>query len=270
MGEVHEIAARGFGAEAVAYDRARPSYPPDAVAWLAEKLRIAPGRRVVDLAAGTGKLTGLLADAGADLVAVEPVAAMRDRLHQQLPAVPLLAAVAESLPFASGSVDAVVVAQAFHWFDARQVMTELGRVVRPGGRLGLVWNARDRSLEWVDRVWSVMDRAERKAPWRDGPWDGAAEPGASTRRSTRRPAGTGTGGWSPWVEATFSHVQRSSHEEVVDRMRRVSHIAVLPPDAQQSVLDEIRTILRENPATSDKTTVGIPYRVDAMYTERLG
>ena len=134
MGEVHEVAARGFGSGAVAYDRARPSYPPEAVAWLAEKLGIAPGRRVVDLAAGTGKLTGLLAEAGADLVAVEPVTAMRDRLRQRLPAVPLLAAVAESLPFASGSVDAVVVAQAFHWFDARQAMTELGRVVRPGGR----------------------------------------------------------------------------------------------------------------------------------------
>lgn len=168
-----------------------PAYPQDAVAWLVDKLGIKPGRQVVELAAGTGKLTALLADVGADIVAVEPVASMRDLLRVWLPGVPVLAGVAEALPLADGSVDAVVVARAFHWFDARRAMDEIARVVRPGGGLGLIWNARDRSVEWVDQVWSVMARGERREPWR--------EP---------------RGGWSPWTEATFNHLQNGRFARV--------------------------------------------------------
>lgn len=268
MSEVHEIAARGFGAEASAYDRARPSYPPEAIAWMTEKLRLGPGRQVVDLAAGTGKLTYLLAKTGADLMAVEPVNSMRDRLRERLPGVPVLAGVAEALPLADHCVDAVVVAQAFHWFDARKAMAEIARVVRPGGYLGLIWNARERSLEWVDQVWSVMDRVERKAPWRDER-GGASQDEGSLARSERYLAGPGDTNWSPWIEATFFHVHYSSHDDVIDRMRSVSHIAVLPPGCQSNVLDEIRTILTDHPQTRQQATVGIPYRVDAMYSQRL-
>lgn len=261
VAEVHDVAARGFEAEAQTYDRARPSYPPDAVAWLAQNLGIGPGRSVVDLAAGTGKLTVSLAAQGARLAAVEPIPGMRAQLRRRLPGVPLLAGVAEALPFAASSLDAVVVAQAFHWFDAGQALAELARVVRAGGRLGLIWNARDRSTEWVDAVWSVMDRVEDDAPWRaygDG-------------RTSARQRGHVISGeaWSDWTEATFRHVQYCSHEDLVDRVRSVSHIAALPPASQGDVLDEVRTILREHPATRDAQTLGIPYRVDAMYAERL-
>ena len=226
MGDVHEIAARGFGAEAAAYERARPSYPPDAITWLTENLAVGPGSQIVDLAAGTGKLTRLLAGIGADLIAVEPVAGMRAKLHEQLPAVPVVAGVAEALPLADSSVDAVVVAQAFHWFDARRAMAEIARVVRPGGHLALIWNARDRSVEWVDQVWSIMDRVERHAPWRDG-----------RAGSERYLAGPGDADWSPWTEGTFFHVQHSTHDDVIDRMRSVSHIAALPsPRDRKSVV----------------------------------
>jgi SAM-dependent methyltransferase len=264
MSKVHDVAARGFGAQAEAYDRARPSYPADAVAWLARELGIRPGRRVLDLAAGTGKLTALIADSGPDLVAVEPIAAMRGQLRRRLPGVPLVGAVAEALPFAADSVDAAVVAQAFHWFDADRAMAELRRVIRPGGRLGLIWNARDRSVKWVDQIWSVLDRVEKNAPWRD---HGDSTDSAAAHRWSERELASGR--WAPFTDATFYHVHHATHDDVIDRMRSVSHVAVLPPADQAGVLAEIRAILRAHPDTRDRSTVGIPYRVDAMYTERL-
>lgn len=186
MIEVQQVAARGLGADAVACDRAGPPYPVDVITWLIDKLGIKPGRQIVDLAAGTGTLTAMLTGVGADIIVVEPVASMRDRLHARLPDVPVLAGLAEALPLADKSVDAVVVARAFHWFDARQAMHEMARVVRPGGCLGLIWNAKDRSAEWFDQVWSVLERAARPALGRD--------PGSN---------------WSPWTEATFSHLHDS-------------------------------------------------------------
>ncbi len=269
MGEVHEVAARGFEAEAVAYDRSRPSYPAPAVAWLAQTMGIGPGRRVVDLAAGTGKLTELLAGSGAELAAVEPVAGMRAQLRRRLPDVPVLAGVAEALPFASGSVDAVVVAQAFHWFDADRAVAELSRVVRVGGQFALIWNARDRSVDWVDQVWSVMDRVERQAPWRDHRDGTARRADDALRRGEQQLVGGAGSSWAPWVEAAFYHVHQSSHQDVVDRVRSVSHVAVLAAADQQAVLSEIRDILRRHPETRGRASVGIPYRVDVMCSEHL-
>ncbi|MGN6791128.1 MAG: class I SAM-dependent methyltransferase [Streptosporangiaceae bacterium] len=259
--EVHEIAYRGFQAEAETYDRARPTYPPDAVRWLTDNLDIGPGARVVDLAAGTGKLTEPLVAAGASLAAVEPVGAMRAQLRRRLPRVPALAGVAEALPFAAASLDAVVVAQAFHWFHAERALAELARVVRVGGRLGLIWNARDRSVSWVDAVWSVMDEVENNAPWRDH--------GGGGKTTVERIDIAAREPWSEWVEATFHHVQYCSHEDLVDRVRSVSHVAVLPPERQRAVLGEVRAILRDHPETAGQRTVGVPYLVDAMYAERL-
>jgi SAM-dependent methyltransferase len=248
---VHEVASSGFGAEADAYERARPSYPPDAVAWTVDALGITPGRVVADVAAGTGKFTRVLQPTGAWIVAVEPVAGMRERL----PRVPAAAATAERLPFRDQSIDALTVAQAFHWFAASDALREFHRVLRPGGRIALLWNARDRSVPWVDRVWSVMDRVERRAPWRN-------------HDEWRESAFVETPWFGPLHEATFHHEHRLTPADVVERVRSVSHVAVLPPDAQQAVLDEVRDVLREDPTTAGKDEVAIPYRVDAYWAER--
>lgn len=269
MNAVHDLAAKGFGAQAATYDKARPSYPPDAIDWLARKLRIEPGQRVVDLAAGTGKLTAPLARTGADLIAVEPVTAMRDMLRIRLPGVAAVAGVAESLPFASGSIDAVTVAQAFHWFDPARAMAELARVIRVGGRLGVIWNSLEPGTDWTDRVWSVMDRVEYRAPWRVN--SARAPRGSHYDRSSgwiERDAPRLVG-WSAWTTAVFSHAQRVTHEEVVERMLSVSHVAALAPAEQEAVLGEIRTILREHPDTRDQPILSIGYRTTAWCTERL-
>jgi len=248
---VHEVASSGFGAEADAYERSRPSYPPDAVAWIVDALDISPGRVVADVAAGTGKFTRLLAPTGAWLVAVEPVEGMRARL----PRMPTTAAAAEALPFADHSLDAITVAQAFHWFDAAVALEQFHRVLRPGGRVALVWNARDRSVPWVDRVWSIMDRVEKRAPWR-------------AHDEWREAAFVDTPFFGPLHEATFRHEQVLSPADVVERVRSVSHVAVLPPAQQDALLDEVRALLRDDPATAGRDEVALPYRVDAFWTER--
>ena len=136
------VAARGFQAGAEAYERGRPGYPTDAVDALTDALGVGPGATVVDLAAGTGKLTRLLVPSGATVIAIEPVDAMRRTLAAMLPRVPVVAGTAESMPLRDGSAGAVVAAQAFHWFDGEAALAEIHRVLAPGGRLGLVWNVR--------------------------------------------------------------------------------------------------------------------------------
>jgi ubiquinone/menaquinone biosynthesis C-methylase UbiE len=252
---VHEIAQVGFGSEADAYERARPTYPGDAVAWLADALGIAPGRAVADVAAGTGKLTRLLVATGARLVAVEPIPAMHTVLHRSTPDVDIVAATAESLSFRDDSFDAITAAQAFHWFDAARALREFHRVLRPGGRLGLLWNARDRTVGWVDRLWAVVDRVEKHAPWRN-------------HDEWRETAFVDTPWFGELHEATFRHEQSLSIDGVVDRFRSVSHVASLEPDTRDAVLDEIRELLATDPATRGRSAVAIPYRVDCYWAER--
>ena len=251
---VHEVAAAGFN-DAADYEAARPSYPPDAVAWFVDNLQLGPGARVVDLAAGTGKLTRLLVSSGAELIAAEPVAGMRDIFRASVPGVPVLACTAEQLAFRDAAFDAVTVAQAFHWFDHERAIAELARVVRPGGRVGLVWNARDRSVEWVDRVWSIMDRVEKKAPWRD-------------HDNWRDSAFRDMPGFGPLHEGEFRHTQTVTPEAMVQRVASVSHVAVLPDGERAAVLDEVRDLLASHPDTAGRADLGVPYRVDCFWFER--
>jgi SAM-dependent methyltransferase len=252
---VHEVAATGFDRGAEVYEQARPTYPPDAVAWLVEHLQIGGGTRVADVAAGTGKLTRLLSPLDAKLVGVEPVAGMRASFVEMCPVVPVVAATAEQLPLAAGSLDAITVAQGFHWFDAPAALTEFARVLRSGGRLGLVWNARDRSDSLVDQLWAIMNRVEKRAPWRD-------HEGWSDSAVVEHPD------FGALSEATFHHAQLLTRDQVLDRFRSVSHVSVLPPAEQAAVLDEIRHVLDTHHLAAGRERVTIPYRVDAYWCER--
>jgi SAM-dependent methyltransferase len=252
---VHEVAEEGFGREAEAYERVRPSYPADAVAWLADHLRLGSGRTVLDVAAGTGKLTRLLVPLGGTVVAAEPVDGMRRGFVAAVPDVPMVAATAEALPVAPQSLDAVTVAQAFHWFDADRAFEEFARVLRPRGRVGLIWNVRDRSSDWVNEVWSIMDRVEKHAPWRDHERWRDSELGA-------RP------GFGALHTETFRHEQTITPEGVVERIASVSHVAVLPPAERERVLDEVRGVVTGHPDARGRSELLIPYRVDAYWCER--
>jgi SAM-dependent methyltransferase len=217
-------------------------------------------RLVVDVGAGSGIFTRRLllrcAAADARLVAVEPVAEMRARCAASIPAVPVVGASAERLPLRDECADALTVAQAFHWFDAPAAFAEFARVLRPGRRLGLVWNTRDRSQPWTDRLWGLVAEVEADAPW------GRAEDWHTT-------ALVDTRHFEPMHGATFRHEQLLTPDDVVARVRSVSHVAVLAPEARDALLDDVRDLLRTDPATAGRDRVALPYRSDAYWAQRV-
>lgn len=146
-----------FGQAAAAYESGRPGYPSEAVAWLLEPVR-EPGRalRVADVGAGTGKLTRTIVELGADVVAVDPDADMLAALRENVRGVPTFAGTAEALPLPDSGLDAVVMGQSWHWVEPEAGSLEIGRVLRSGGSLGLIWNIRDDGVDWVRRLTAAM------------------------------------------------------------------------------------------------------------------
>jgi SAM-dependent methyltransferase len=252
--ELHDAAAQGFPGAAASYEAGRPTYPSKAVARLARELRLGTGKTVLDLAAGTGKLTALLVGSGAAVVAVEPVAEMRAVLEQALPGVPALPGTAEAIPLATGSVDAVTAGQAFHWFRVAEALAEIHRVLRPSGGLGLLWNVRDTSVPWVARLSEIMEPHRGGAPThRSGAWREALDQTPLFGRLGH--AGT-------------RHVHRLSPEGVVARVASVSFVAALPEDERGRVLAEVRELLATNPQTRGREEVELPYRTDVYWAKR--
>jgi SAM-dependent methyltransferase len=240
---IHRSAAVGYERAPAAYERGRPGYPEEAVAVLAERLGLGPGATVLDLAAGTGKLTCALAATGADVVAVEPVAEMRAALT----GVRALAGTAEEIPLEGGSVHAITVAQAFHWFRGEEALAEIHRVLRPRGGLGLVWNLRDESVPWVAELTRIMEPHRGDAPRAaSGAWREAFE------RTVL---------FEPLEAATFRHVHELSVEGLVARVASVSFIAALPEPDRIRVLAEVREL-------ADGSTVELPYRTEVYWTTR--
>jgi SAM-dependent methyltransferase len=252
---VHQAASRGFQAAADAYERGRPGYPAEAVGALVAALGIAPGRTVLDLAAGTGKLTRDLTATGAEVIAVEPVEAMRRKLAAFAPAARVFAGTAEAIPVGDASVDAVTIAQAFHWFDARAAIEEIHRVLRPGGRLALVWNVRDEVVGWVHGLTAIIEPHRGDTPThRSGAW----------RRSLDRSAR-----FSSLQRHTFRYEQRLTPDEVVDRVASVSFIAALPPGEYETVAGQVRALLAHDPQTRGLDEIVLPYRTDVYWCDRV-
>jgi SAM-dependent methyltransferase len=241
-------AAHGFDANAGAYEVARPSYPAEAVAHIVGHGGIGPGTRVLDLAAGTGKLTRLLVPTGADVVAVEPVAGMRDRLAAVLPDVEVHDGTAEALPLADGSVDAVTVAQAFHWFDAPVALSEMHRVLRPGGHLFLVWNTRDRDADWVRAFGDLLvDGPDMERPY-DSYYD--VDYAAVV---------AGSGGFAPVELWSHAWEQPSDPDLLVARAESVSVVGSLPPEDKARVLDRVRHLAETHPDLAGRDRFPFPY-----------
>jgi ubiquinone/menaquinone biosynthesis C-methylase UbiE len=255
---VHDAAARGFGRGADEYERARPGYPDAAIAFLQTEFDLCPGRVVLDLAAGTGKLTRALATTGAELVAVEPVAAMGQRLIQAVPEARLLYGTAEKLPLDDESVDAVTVAQAFHWFDAKAALREIHRVLRPGGGLAAIWNVRDESHDWVHQFTEILIAGSDGAPYRrDYTSDYWAQIFAVS------------GLYTPLESRRFPHEQATTPEMVVERAASTSFVSILPDDRRQALLDDVRRLLDEHPDLVGRDQFNFPHETDVFWCHRL-
>ena len=218
-----KLRARSFGSVAEAYERARPEYPIEAVTWLAGE----PPRDVVDVGAGTGKLTRLLAAAGHRVIAVEPLPEMRAELERAVPGVAVLDGTGEAVPLPDASADVVTVAQAFHWFDQPEALAEIARVLRPGGTLGLVWNTRDDREPWVAELRDAATGREGVAAYE-------AEQAVAA-----------AGAFGPLEAATFGLVQRLDRHTLLELVLSRSYCAVLMAEERAPVLARVERIFDE-------------------------
>ena len=209
--------ARTFGRVAGVYERTRPGYPDEAVRWMAGHATGGPGT-VLELGAGTGKLTSALLGQGHQVVATDPSRPMLTRLRKQLKGVRVVQAVAEHVPVASSSVDVVVCAQAFHWFDADRALPEIARVLRPGGTLALVWNLRDETVPWVRKLGRLIGSEQPEDPTElledSGLFDGIEH-------------------------ETFRHWQEVHRDSLVGLVESRSAVADLPDDEREAVLTKV-------------------------------
>ena len=221
---VNPIADRAFGSQAEAYERGRPGWPAETVASLLERWG---ARDVVDLAAGTGKLTRLLVD-HADVTAIEPVDGMRAVLARQVPQARVLSGTAEAIPLPDASVDAVFVAEAFHWFDLDRAPAEIARVLRPAGHLAVLFNQLDTDEPWFADLHEIVmahrlpgPQMPHTVPWREA------------------------------IEAQFGALsdEEGPHEHMVSRDEQVAQIASfssiggLPQAQREAALAECRAVL---------------------------
>jgi ubiquinone/menaquinone biosynthesis C-methylase UbiE len=237
--------AHGYSRAADAYERGRPEYPTEAVDHTVRTLGIGPGKTVLDLAAGTGKFTSALVPTGASIIAIEPVAGMRERLAAKLPGVVTVDGIAEAIPLPNRSVDAVTVAQAFHWFRGLEALAEIRRVLKPGCGLALIWNVRDERVAWVEKLGDLMDPFGGSAPrHHTGKW--------------REPFAVPNGFTSLQVER-FHFTFSGTLEQAVDRVASTSFVAELEENVRSKLLDEVRHLFRNHPLTRSQATIDFPY-----------
>jgi SAM-dependent methyltransferase len=243
-----DVLRGSFGAVAGEYDRLRSGPPPEALDWL-----LPPGAKdALEIGAGTGLLTRLLAERVTHVLAVEPDERMRAVLSASAPGVDVQAGQAEELPAESSTFDVVIAASAWHWVDEERAVPEVSRVLRPGGRLALVWNGPDRSVEWMRSLWAggiVFSPEERDA--------------LDQRRRGRHVVNMEAGGPSPFhpPETTlFRWTKPMTREDLVALSATYSAIITMDDAAREHHLDAMRRFLDAQPFLAGRDIIDVPMR----------
>ncbi|MGP6429739.1 MULTISPECIES: class I SAM-dependent methyltransferase [unclassified Pseudomonas] len=254
--QVHHAAASGYKTAADTYVKGRPDYPPAVSEWLTGTLGLDGHKTVIDLGAGTGKFTGRLVATGAQVIAVEPVAQMLEKLSLAWPQVLAVSGTATGLPLPDASVDAVVCAQAFHWFASTEALDEIARVLKPGGKLGLIWNLRDTRIDWVPKLDAIVNALEGDTPrFYTGEW----------RKAFPHPA------FGPLQAQHFQHGHTGSPEDVIfNRVRSTSFIAALSDQQRAKIDEQIAQLIAGEPQLRGREVVTVPYETAAFVAVKNG
>lgn len=226
-----------FGRAADEYERGRPTYPREVVDWIVPE----GANRVLDLGAGTGKLTRRLCEAGLDVVAVEPSAGMREQLRRLLPEVDTREGRGETIPLENGAVDAILVAQAWHWVNPEQAVPEVARVLRPGGRLGLVWNVRDERENWVRQLGRILASLTKIKPDM-----------CTTDPKVGPPFG-------PLERRDIAWSYPITPKKLLDLVASRSYVISLSPKDREAGLDQVRDLLTGHPDLTGREYFDLPY-----------
>lgn len=254
---LHWSAFTGYLHAADAYAKGRPGYPPALDKWLKDVIQVNHNSVVLDLGAGTGKFTQHLIDLGAKVIAVEPVQAMLDRFKARFPLIPAYLAAAEALPseLHDHSVDVVICAHSFHWFANTEAMTQIHRVLKPGGRLVMLWNLRDTREPWVSEVAGIVSEVAGDSPrYYSQQWRKVFP----------------FGKFAPLHEHHFAHLHTGAPEDViVNRVKSISFIASRPQAEQDAILARVREVIATHPDLKGKEQVSVPYDTAAFHTVKI-
>ncbi|HEV7750376.1 MAG TPA: class I SAM-dependent methyltransferase [Baekduia sp.] len=230
--ELHPL-AQAFAGVADDYERGRPDYPAEAIDAIRMGLMLDAGARIADVGAGTGKFTRALASAGFDVVAIEPLAGLRARLQERQPAVTALEGTAEELPLPDASVDAVAVADAFHWFDGELAVQELARVIRPDGGLALLWNQpaeeRTGTTEWMAEIRALRDALRPDHP--------------AFVKDQGRGAVSASPDFDTMHYAEVRHTHETDRAGVVAAVASISYVSALPEPERRALLEDVDAIM---------------------------
>ena len=254
MMEIQKKAALGYAEVAQTYERGRPEYPAEALDALISLGNLGPSTCVVDLGAGTGRFTKLLTSCNAHLIAVEPVAGMRQKFTTQLPTIEILEGTAERIPLGDQVADVIVCAQAFHWFNGTVALPEIFRVLKLKGKLILIWNVRDLSDPLQAALSDIMNPHEDGAPrYQTMRWKAPFEH---------------TTLFSPLEQLAFPTMQTGDVNMVVDRVASVSFIAALPDATKKDVIEQTRQAALRCKKTTGDENISLPYLTTIFWCER--
>ncbi|WP_038346152.1 class I SAM-dependent methyltransferase [Acinetobacter sp. A47] len=253
---LHPAAQKGFSSGAELYQQVRPSYPQDIAFWLQDRLQIGENSTVIDLGSGTGKFLPYLLQNRANVIAVEPVTEMLQQLRHSYPAVRCIQASSDQIPLANASIDAIVCAQSFHWFANMTTLTEMHRLLSASGHLGLIWNQRDTTVDWVKALADAIAPLEADTPrYHSEQWKQVFEQQQLFHFAELQ---------------TFQQKHRGTVEQVVSkRLLSTSFIAAMPDAEQQQLKAKFEQIVFDFTGLTAQDQIDFPYTTFAYHFQKI-